>query len=308
VTSGRRKRAVKRLCLAQCMGIYDKRGRAVRVSYLVAAWVRRLLSLLWPVDRGRVVVLCYHGVPAEQKERFREQMSRIAPRAISLDAFKVGRLDSVGKAPHVLVSFDDAFDNLLENALPALEDYHVPAIIFAPAGNLGSPPRWEMATGHRESAEMIMTAEQLRVLSRNPLVRVGSHTLTHPDLARIRPEQLKRELADSKHRLEQWVGRPIEDLALPFGSYNRNVLQTALEAGYKRIYTLDPRTAKPASEDPVVGRFSMSTDVWQAEFMLTCAGAYSWLSSLRRFVAVLRNSSLRRRSRGDRVLRDHSNP
>ena len=180
------------------------------------------------------------------------------------------------------MTFDDAFANLIDNALPVLENYKVPATIFAVADNLGCLPRWEMPDGHPELTEMTMTTEQLLAVSKNPLFRIGSHTMTHPYLAKIRPDQLKKELIDSKLRLEQLLGNPIEDLALPFGSYNQEVFRTAREAGYKRIYTVDAKTVNPMSEEPVMGRFSMSPDVWKIEFILTCAGAYSWLFRVRK--------------------------
>jgi peptidoglycan/xylan/chitin deacetylase (PgdA/CDA1 family) len=133
-----------------------------------------------------------------------------------------------------------------------------------------------------------MTTEQLVAVSKNPLFRIGSHTLTHPDLAKIRPDQLKTELTDSKLRLEYFLGSPIEDLALPFGSYNTEVLRMAREAGYKRIYTVEPKPINPMSEEPVIGRFSMSPDVWKIEFLLTCCGAYTWLYPWRRLIRLIR--------------------
>jgi peptidoglycan/xylan/chitin deacetylase (PgdA/CDA1 family) len=176
----------------------------------------------------------------------------------------------------MLSRFDDAFENLLENALPVLDEFGIPAVIFVVPGNLGQTPRWSISPGHPEYDERVMTAEQLRQISSRNVV-IGSHTQTHPDLSELPAEQIWWELTESKRSLEEMIGRPVEDLALPFGSYNRDVLQMALEAGYKRIYTLDPKPAEPAGEGPVVGRFSMSLDVWRIEFVLTCAGAYAWL-------------------------------
>jgi len=258
---------------------YARKGLVVRLVYLMCAIVSTVLTGFGRFRRDSVVVLCYHGVSLKQRERFARQMSKIQSRAVNLQ----GRLAEA--VAYVSVTFDDAFANLLDNALPALEHYQVPAIIFAVADNLGCQPCWEMPAGHPASTEMIMTTEQLVAVSKNPLIRIGSHTLTHPDLAKIGPDRLKTELINSKHRLEQLLGNPIEDLALPFGSYNQEVLRIAREAGYKRIYTLDPKPANPGY--PVVGRFSTSPDVWKIEFLLTCAGAYTWLYPLRRVLRGL---------------------
>lgn len=267
---------------ADCAAPYSRRGLVVRIAYLLCAIVYTVLTGLGRFCRNGVIVLCYHGISGKQRERFAWQMSKIRSRAVNFAECAAGR------RPYVSVTFDDAFANLLDNALPVLERYQVPTVVFAVADNLGCLPHWEMPDRHPESAEITMTPGQLMVISKNPLFRIGSHTLTHPDLTKIRPEQLKTELSNSKHWLEQLLGKPIEDLALPFGSYNQEVLSVAQEVGYKRIYTLEPRPANPMFGEQMVGRFSMSPNVWKIEFLLTCIGAYTWLYSWRRFVCFIR--------------------
>jgi peptidoglycan/xylan/chitin deacetylase (PgdA/CDA1 family) len=220
-------------------------------------------------------------------------MSRVSGKTVeTLDSRRMEAFRTTGH-PKVYITFDDAFENLLENAVPALERYQIPAVVFAVAGNLGRKPEWAISPEHPEASESIMTSDQLVTLSKNSLVRIGSHTLTHPDLTAISSDQVRAELLDSKRQLETLLGCPVEDLALPHGRYNDNVLAIALEAGYKRIYTLDPKPACFSSGNPVIGRFSMSFDVWPVEFYLTCAGAYSWLLPWRNFLRDVRTVMLR---------------
>jgi len=260
---------------------YSQKGLVIRLVYMMCALVWAVLTGFGRFRRDGIVVLCYHGVSAKQRERFAWQMSKIRSRVVDLAKCRAST-SSCAKLPYVSMTFDDAFANLMENALPILEQYQIPATIFAVADNLGCSPRWEMPYGHPESTEMTITAEQLVAVSKNPLFRIGSHTLTHPDLAKIRPEQLKIELTESKHRLEELLHKPIEDLSLPFGSHDQEVLRMAREAGYKRVYTVDAKPANPMSEEAVMSRFAMAPDTWKIEFILTCAGAYSWLYRVRK--------------------------
>jgi peptidoglycan/xylan/chitin deacetylase (PgdA/CDA1 family) len=260
--------------------VYAKRGILLRLIYLVFAACWYALTLCGRISRCPLIVLYYHGIPAGMRDKFDWQIQKLSKWKSPTSCTGSKCREGIYRGVHV--TFDDAFANLIDNALPVLENYKVPATIFAVADNLGCLPRWEMPDGHPELTEMTMTTEQLLAVSKNPLFRIGSHTMTHPYLAKIRPDQLKKELIDSKLRLEQLLGNPIEDLALPFGSYNQEVFRTAREAGYKRIYTVDAKTVNPMSEEPVMGRFSMSPDVWKIEFILTCAGAYSWLFRVRK--------------------------
>jgi len=238
--------------------------------------------------RAAGIALCYHGILPAQIEAFAWQMAWLATRQCSkppVDQTASGCEENVAS---VRVTFDDAFANLLDNALPLLEQHHIPAIVFAVADNLGCYPRWAMPAGHPEAKEETMTPEQLKSLAQHPLIRIGSHTLTHPDLTKVHPQQAKRELVESKAKLEQLIDQTVDDLALPHGAYNEQVLALAKEAGYKKIYTLDPRPFDPKAKTPVIGRFSMSPDVWKMEFILSCSGAYAWLYPWRRFVRRFR--------------------
>lgn len=307
-------------------GPYDKHGALLRVAYLLMALLTWPLVRL--LRRGeQTIVLCYHGVKPHQAARFAWQVRRVAERAVGVPeltasgtprspltscsvgppsparaeqpvrdaglggpALLVRTTKSPFRSPAVCFTFDDAFANLLDNTLPALRELGVPACIFAVADNLGDRPRWRIAPDHPDADERTMTAEELRRVAESELVTVGSHTCTHPDLARLAPAELLRELQDSRAKLADLVGRPIDDLALPHGSYTPAVLEAAFAAGYRRVYTLEATPHTPVGDGPqVVGRFLMSPDAWRIEFLLTCAGAYAWLHPWRRLLHRLRH-------------------
>jgi len=249
-------------------GPYARHGFIVRFFYLIVALGWYGVTGFGIFRNKGVGVLCYHAVLQSQKDRFHCQMKTINTR----------------KNLVVYVTFDDAFANLLDNALPILVQYQIPATIFAVAQNLGKAPQWNMPDGHPESEEKTMKAEELVLAAQNPLIKIGSHTLTHPDLAKIQPEKIRAELIESKQKLESLLDVCIEDIALPHGSYNETVLIIAQEAGYKNIYTLIPQKTDFGPQNPIIGRFSMSPNVWNIEFMMTCAGAYVWLYHWRRFI------------------------
>lgn len=252
-----------------------------------------MISCIWYVFTGfgrlfagRSLVLCYHGVTAEQASRFKDQMTRLR-RSEAQDAGTNARPAHSRCGPRVGVTFDDAFENLLRNALPVLREFGIPAVVFAVPGNLGRAPQWSISASHPEHGERLMTAGQIgRLAGEN--VTIGSHTQTHPVLSGLSREQIRWELAESKRNLEEMTGRPVDDLALPHGACNDVVLNVAREVGYRRIFTLEPRMHRLQTREDVVGRFSMSPDVWPIEFHLTCVGAYSWLGPWRRCLRAIR--------------------
>ena len=65
---------------------------------------------------------------------------------------------------------------------------------------------------------MCMDWDELRALSADPLVTLGAHTLTHPNLAGCTEEQARREMAEGRKVIEAQIGRPVLDIAYPFGN------------------------------------------------------------------------------------------
>jgi peptidoglycan/xylan/chitin deacetylase (PgdA/CDA1 family) len=53
--------------------------------------------------------------------------------------------------------------------------------------------------------------------SRSPLVSLGGHTVSHPNLARLSASDIRHEVRKGKKQLETWTGRPIRWFAYPYG-------------------------------------------------------------------------------------------
>jgi peptidoglycan/xylan/chitin deacetylase (PgdA/CDA1 family) len=99
-------------------------------------------------------------------------------------------------------------------------------------------------------------------------IEIGSHTLTHPILTNTGDEQLKRELRDSKSRLESILKRRVEQFCYPNGDHDQRVSREVARAGYRIAVTcvngLNNRGADlltlrrvPAEQD--LSRFAQST-------------------------------------------------
>jgi len=81
--------------------------------------------------------------------------------------------------------------------------------------------------------------EQLQTLADHPLICIGAHTLTHPDLRYTSDGELTREMADARTRIEAWVGRAVTEMAYPYGDTDPRVRRAAAAAGYKRAYLVE---------------------------------------------------------------------
>ena len=65
-----------------------------------------------------------------------------------------------------------------------------------------------------------MQWDEVCQMARDPLVTIGAHTLSHPVLCSLSPEQVSTEMRDSRDRLEARIGTPVTHFCYPFGSRN----------------------------------------------------------------------------------------
>ena len=65
--------------------------------------------------------------------------------------------------------------------------------------------------------ELCLTWDELRTLARDPAVTLGAHTLSHPMLAKHDAATARREMAESRVRIETETGRTVRHLSYPVG-------------------------------------------------------------------------------------------
>ena len=239
----------------------------VRVVDYIKGFSTRILGT---PKRPTCVVLYYHGVSEEHREKFSRQMDDVIRWAqpISID-----NLDALSEAGHhVAITFDDGFQSVLDNALPELATRNIPITIYVPTAHLGQRPGW-LTENHEDFGERVMTLDQARMLDGN-LVSLGSHCQTHASLLSLSGAEAKKEVYQSREFLRDHLKREINTLSFPHGVYDQNHVQFARLAGYRRVFSISPSLA---DKEYVVGRVRVDPTDWRIEFILKLLGAYRWL-------------------------------
>lgn len=176
---------------------------------------------------------------------FDEQMAvlgELGYQVVSLDAV----LDHIaGTRPlppgAVLITFDDGYRDILENALPVLRRYGYPAVIFVPIGYLddAQPLPHEEHLAAQGIVNGTLRWEELPELEAGG-IRVESHGISHRPLADLDVDEAAREITLSKLRLEERLGRPVPAFAYVKGSeahYRPVHLSLLKQAGYEIAFT-----------------------------------------------------------------------
>jgi hypothetical protein len=229
------------------------------------------------------VVLYYHGIDRHQRAQFDRQMSMLCRYCTPLSVDDMDTLPPAGR--FAVVTFDDAFDSVIENALPTLTAHGIPATIFVPTGWIGRRPGWGNYSRNTDCSDSVMEEKDIRDHGSNHLLKFGAHSVTHCNFTRNDDVTARSELRDSRIALERIVGGPVTLFSFPHGAFDERHLRMARVEGYTRVFSISPSVVRPGDEEFVVGRCPADPSDSSVEFKLKLCGAYRWIDSYRQWRA-----------------------
>jgi peptidoglycan/xylan/chitin deacetylase (PgdA/CDA1 family) len=248
----------------------------ISLAIFVSDSLRRVIySLSGKRMPPTVVVLAYHSIPKEKRAAFAKQMDELVrcskPQRADMPLF------SANGTRYACVTFDDGYQNIVDNAVPELVQRGIPATLFVVSGALGRVPSWEdhSSTSDPDMNEPIVTADVLRKLP-SDLIQIGSHTVTHPMLPQLAEQQARAQLSASRRMLEEIIGREVNLFSFPYGFANANLVALCREAGYQHVFITHPTAALAKPDGLVVHRIKADPDDWPLEFRLKLYGTYRW--------------------------------
>lgn len=202
--------------------------------------------------REGLPILTYHklGLPprgAKLKGLYaRERMFDKQLRELFEAGFTSASLDDVGRdmQKRVVITFDDAYVNVLRHGLEPLARYKFTAMQYVVADAIGGSNHWDVKWG--EAAEPLMDAAQLRewIAAGHG---IGSHTSSHVNLTKVPLEKAREEISASRKKLEDLFGIPVRHFCYPYGAWSPAVRDLVAKAGYETATTLDFGLNTPAT-------------------------------------------------------------
>lgn len=135
----------------------------------------------------------------------------------------------------VMLTFDDAYEDLVTYAFPVLKNYGFVAAVFVVSQTIGGTNTWDERNG--SGTHRIMTAGQIHDWA-NLGIEFGAHTRTHPDLTTLSATALSEEIEGSAEDLRHVLGRSVHAFAYPNGSHNA-AIETCVRRAYDLAFTVE---------------------------------------------------------------------
>jgi peptidoglycan/xylan/chitin deacetylase (PgdA/CDA1 family) len=119
----------------------------------------------------------------------------------------------------------------------------------------------------------MMTWDQARQVRRHGHT-VGSHTVTHPNMAYVSAEEACNQLVQSKFMLEQILGEPVLHFSYPSPilepHYSKETIRSCAQAGYKTAMTCTSGGVEAGHDPLAISRIHADSEVlqfrWNLEF------------------------------------------
>ncbi len=248
------------------------------------------------LNRNSVVILCYHGVTGRngrrdndpqglhiRAERFEAQLQYLKRHfnIISLQDYLSARQQRRPVPPKsVVLTFDDGYRNFFTMAAPRLRKLSLPVSVFLTTNeikrdNSDHPAEWQSSDD-----EQYLSWTEVKQLQEMG-VEFGSHTCSHPDLARISEDQAESELQQSKASIVAELQIEPLPFAYPYGAYTPALMEKTKACGYTCALTTDSGVNDDTTDLYALRRVLIGDDDDEAAFAARVSGITTWLSQAR---------------------------
>ena len=210
------------------------------------------------ISHGKVSVLLYHQLGVEinkhtnldcfcLRDNFYQQMKFLKENNYNVVTLSdacdyIFKGNATGDSPRVVLTFDDADTSFIDFALPILQEFSFPSVLFVVTGFLGLKSNWQRNINNQLN---IISKDDLRYIS-SLGVEIGSHTVSHLRLTNLNDDDISRELFLSKVFLEDFLGKEVPLFSYPHGLYNANIVNFVKSLGYTYAVTCNPNYAHHA--------------------------------------------------------------
>ena len=190
----------------------------------------RLSSLSITTWGNWLPILTFHSIDEQRSvisfppELFQSGIAKLYKRGYQtlrlMEAVELLRSGAPFPDRSFVITFDDGYQSVYDEAFPILQRYGMSATVFLTVGEGetgGSENRLPSLAGRS-----MLSWHEIREMQRSRIT-FGAHTCTHPDLTRLPFYRVKSEVCDAKAIIEDALNAPVACFAYPYGRYDSKI-------------------------------------------------------------------------------------
>lgn len=166
---------------------------------------------------------------------------------------------------YITITFDDGFRDIYLNVFPLLQKYKIPATIFLITDYINAN---RLMWRHKQyyykyykknineteesnlANKIYLNWDEVKMMYENGL-DIGAHTCNHSVLNQLPLDCARKEIINSKEKIEQMVGIKVKVFAYPFGrkkDFNEEIKEIVKNAGFVYACSTIEGANSPASD------------------------------------------------------------
>ena len=252
-------------------------GHLIANAMMVSGIVKKAQKKL--LNENSIITLCFHYPSKTLFESCVNWLSKNGFHFISVKELeKISKGEMAFPKGAVIITVDDGWKSNYDNIVPVAIKNKIPVTIFinpemVEKGNgywwsyiieakkqklLDNAPEYYKHVSDEirlkivddiaqqiQTGRQALTIDQVKQISENNLVSIGSHTVSHPILPKCSDEKSAYEILQSKKIISEWTGKEVTHFAYPNGDYTAREKDTLKHGGYTIAFTTNQRYISP---------------------------------------------------------------
>lgn len=232
----------------------------------------------------KLVIIYYHEIVEQgegysyqklEKDFFEQQMKYLHDQGYKSLYFS--ELNDSVPDKSIIVSFDDGFKSVYQNAYPIMKKYHIKGNVYLP-------------TKFIDNDSHFMTWKMVKELSSNGF-EMQAHTHNHLDIRTLSKEKMKKEINESNLLFQKHLQYIPQAFCMPYGAFNSKSIRLLKNIG-KYEYILGSyygRVNEKEVNNKVLPRIGISNDDSLTIFEKKIKGKYDWKGFIQRVRLLFQN-------------------
>jgi len=250
------------------------------------------LTILWlfykiipqSYKENEMAVLMYHSISENSwefsitREFFERQIKYLKRNGYKFLAINEFYESLTGKRPmpdkSVLLTFDDGYKDFMINALPIIEKYNLPAVVFVHTNR---------SSEHLGNSFPLIDWNDLRKLKELGIT-IGNHSHNHHNLKTLTQNELEEEIRESGNIFQKEIREMPRIISYPGGRYNQSVIEFLLKNGFTLGFTINEGLVMQNDDLMEIKRVSVEKKISMLEFKIKLTKVVDWYQYLRKLI------------------------